>query len=88
MILSLTRMIGNNWTLKKRTIMRKIKGNHYCCGATCSMAKKYNRSTSKGIHIFADKMGNEINTEHTLVKHIETKNGTITVALKLADLPR
>lgn len=60
-----------------------IIGSVNCCGATISHAKTYNRARSRGIYIFPGVVGKEKDDDKDQIKHVKTKNGDVTIAVKL-----
>lgn len=71
--------------------MTKIKGVYknggwlaYCCGARVSRITPRVRvgHPGKGIRVFLDKVGKEIDTGKVCVSHVETSAGPITVTVK------
>jgi hypothetical protein len=65
--------------------MSKIKGSLHCCGSTLSVAKTYIPSRSKGIHVFRGAVGIERDDDKVQLKHVQTKHGVVTIAIRPAN---
>jgi len=56
-----------------------------CCGAAVRYSTPMNPSNSKGITVYMSQVGKEYETTHHLLKHVQTKNGVVSVLIRKAE---
>jgi len=56
-----------------------------CCGATWNPKAVQRPNTGRGINIYAGEIGGNLRRKKSVLSHVKTRNGTLTIVVKTVE---